>query len=144
MTETEAILAIQCLTRAFRLGAPPTLRWSARDRRGHARLGDRITVGPRCWRGVEDTLLHEVAHIMTFRRGGNAREHSERFYLHLVAIVQEHYGDSRRYGWATEYKRLKARARRDGLLRNDVAADAAGWSASPRRRLRPTASVDVT
>lgn len=123
LTEQEAREALDILQKWFETPRF-NLQWSARTKRGRAyyRRGV-IKVGPQCWRGTTDSLLHEFAHLLAFhyafRRGCplDGRGHGRTFHHALHQVVGAWYGDGSKYGWATEYKNVLAYAKREGLYK---------------------------
>lgn len=127
MTCADAQEAIKLLSAEFRI-IPPYLSWSNRAKRGWAftwgKHGNRIAVGPRCWRGPEATLLHEFAHILAWRRTGShikSPGHNEFFWRMLEKVVLAWYGNFDAYPWDTEYLRGqqfagKAKAKKEGKM----------------------------
>ena len=98
----------------------PFIRWSGRSRNGRYRLGT-ILIGPRAWRGVEDCLLHEIAHhvarVRCLREGwtrSGQGPHGTRFQKALLDVVA---ANGKPYAWATEYRAL----RRYGIQRQEAA-----------------------
>lgn len=122
LTENKAREALTLLARIFKVPVP-SLLWSTRTRRGHTFcISNEIRVGPHC---VTDTLLHEFAHILNFRRlgcrvlrnaGGRRAGHDWRFVDALVDTAAAWYGDPARYGWSREYKSVYAWGRKRGLV----------------------------
>lgn len=114
MTKEQAERAVKLLCERF--GEPaPRVDWSRRIRRGRAwsklwTTRPRIQIGPRCWRGIEPAIVHEVAHIVSPDRG-----HGLRFWQTLEQVAKAWYGDASLYPWRTEYKRGKSYAERRKL-----------------------------
>ncbi len=73
-----------------------------------------IQTGPHSWRGVENTLIHELAHHLTpvVYRQKNWSQHGKEFQLNLLKVANFWFGDWRRYAWHTEYKRLQSYGRK--------------------------------
>ena len=114
MNKEQAARAIKLLCERF--GAPvPRLDWSGRSRNGRA-WKDRIQIGPRCWRGVEAALVHEVAHIVGYAKGKN-HGHGPKFWTALESIAKVWYGDAALYPWRTEYKAGKGYAGRKQFIK---------------------------
>lgn len=76
MTKDDADIALRLL--CSELGVPrPVLSWTLRAKRGRYYRGGaidplrrgRVAVGPRCWRGAEAALIHEIAHHVAAERG---------------------------------------------------------------------------
>ena len=114
MTKEQAQRAIELLCERF--GEPaPMLHWSHRSSNGrawskHWTTRPRIQIGPRCWRGVESAMVHEVAHIISPVPG-----HGLKFWQSLEKVAAAWYGDATRYPWKTEYASGKAYAGRRKL-----------------------------
>jgi len=72
--------------------AVPHLKWQGQQRRGTALImGNEIRCGPNVWRGVENSVLHEFAHILAYRREGSAARS-------LRCLVRERRGVEVRVG----------------------------------------------
>lgn len=115
MTRDQAREVVALIAECFGV-QPPTLRWSLRARNGLFLVQRRqIVVGPRCWRGVEATLLHEMAHHVLhherrgLRRGGGRQcdIHGPAFSDTLHRIAEHWYGTAIRYPWDTEYASVR-------------------------------------
>ncbi len=88
----------------------PRLSWSNRAKNGLAYgMGqNRISCGPKCWRGVEDALLHEFTHILAWRKSGLSISqvgHTEFFWIMLEKVCMAWYNNPNKYNWDNEYKR---------------------------------------
>lgn len=103
MNKLEALEAIKLLSQEFKI-IEPNLVWSLRAINGLA-YGSKysIVIGPKCWRGVEPALLHEFAHIVTYRKN-HVMGHRELFWQILTSVCQAWYGSNEKYPWDTEYK----------------------------------------
>jgi hypothetical protein len=124
MTKAEANEALYILAKWFEINRP-FLVWSIRTTRGRASWSRRcVKVGPKCWRGTTDSLLHEFAHLFamesSLKRYGTIEPgcgHGPAFWhaMHMVAAAW--CGDPSKYGWATEYRSGFAYARREGIYK---------------------------
>jgi len=68
-----------------------------------------VHVGMRAWRGVEASLIHEVAHLVAYPRERN-RHHDAAFMLALTEVAEAWYGDASRYPWQSEYASVRRHA----------------------------------
>lgn len=107
MTREEATEAITLLAKEFRIQRP-RLFWTRKASRGRARYRKYvITSGPNCWRGTEQSLIHEFAHMLTYKRyGAHVAQHGEEFRYCLWHVVIAWFGNPSRYAWDNEYKRV--------------------------------------
>lgn len=97
----------------------PKLCYSAITRRGrYYYRGERILIGPRCWRGIEQSLVHEFAHHLATKRHGDCG-HNARFIAALFDTAAAHFVDPTKYLWRTEYKSIQRWARDMGLVTAD-------------------------
>ena len=110
MNEEEARETVKFLAGVFNIPTP-SLRWSYRIKNGVAPKCTSIVIGPKCWRGVEDTLLHEFAHVLDKALTGHVH-HSRSFWHILEAVVLAWYRNVKDYDWSTEYKRGRRHGRR--------------------------------
>ena len=97
----------------------PRLIWSERVRNGRASWKDNaIQCGHLAWRGPVNSMLHEFAHILHFRRHGKPgnRHHGAQFVQALWDTAQAWLGDATKYDWSTEYVSVKAAGKRRGSL----------------------------
>ncbi len=113
-TRKYALEALARLSAHFDI-TPPALRWSERSRKGHAYwVRNVVSLGWLAWRGLENSLLHEFAHILWFHRYGWMRQapvrllwpktHGDEFKKTLLDVVVFWYdGDASQYAWDTEY-----------------------------------------
>jgi len=122
MTKEDAQAMLDLLCGAFNIPQirQPLLRWHRGVVRGTYRasftwrkglLTKRITLGPRCWRGVENSMLHEFAHFLEYyRHPVSGKSHHGPAFIEELRNVTEawHNGDSSRYDWSTEYRRVAA------------------------------------
>lgn len=111
MTHAEAREALDILSKWFEVPRVD-LVWSTRTTRGRAAyFGNTVKIGPRCWRGTTDSLLHEFSHLLAVRfarkRGLDGRGHGEEFRHRLHEVAAAWYGDPSRYGWRTEYANVR-------------------------------------
>src|SRR5207244_1356778 len=80
---------------------------------------NKIAVGPKCWRGATNSLLHEFAHILDISRQRKAIEsagyqmphmvvgHGKSFVKALFDTVGYYFkSDQTRYGWLSEYRSI--------------------------------------
>lgn len=103
LTQAEAREALDILAKWFETKTV-NLRWMDRTRRGHAYYKQGlVSIGPNCWRGTTDSLLHEFSHILCWRLGQQRR------------MRQHNTANPRQYGWHTEYANIRAYAKREGI-----------------------------
>lgn len=86
----------------------PRLYWTRAAKNGKYRTRDEtVSVSPHCWRGTQSTLLHELAHHVSWVEAKLLSRpfpnHSPIFWRWLWRIAEVYYGDPRRYHWETEY-----------------------------------------
>jgi hypothetical protein len=78
-----------------------------------------IRLSERDWHGLEEAMLHEMAHVVVFASGRQCRRgepaHGPEFYAALRRVIATWYGDERHYGWHNEYRCVWEQAYRDGL-----------------------------
>lgn len=112
MTRDDAETVVRLLCSEF--GVPrPLLTWTLAARRGRYYRGGakdplrkgRIAIGPRCWRGVEPTLMHELAHHFAFERGRQLRLDSP------PRVAQRERLGLSRHRYASLYQHLNLRPR---------------------------------
>jgi predicted SprT family Zn-dependent metalloprotease len=85
----------------------PSIKINTRiDARGkYRRLTQTIQMGKQ---SDEQTLLHEMAHHITFERfGRQGRPHGRKFKGILWAVVNKHYPNPADYSWDNEYSSVK-------------------------------------
>src|SRR5258708_5287487 len=114
LTEQQVELILAELAHYF--GIPkPKLSWSNRATVGRAwMLHNKIALGPKCWRGATNSLLHEFAHILQGRRLFAGKQmhngsigHGQDFITALFDTVEYYFkGDQTRYGWLSEYRSI--------------------------------------
>ncbi len=128
MEEREVREALHRLSATFGI-TPPALEWSSHPKNGvYYYLRHEIAIGPRVWRGVLPTFLHEFAHALAWQRVGFASKgHGTHFLLALHDTVTAWYGDPAQYDWASEYDSI-ARAWRTGGVSGLARAYAAARS----------------
>jgi hypothetical protein len=103
MTRRESERLILILSEHFKI-KPPSLLWRAGTKRGKANKRNwRISSGPDVWRGQENSLLHEFAHILHYHRGFLGGPHGDVFQYILWEVVCAWHGDPSLYGWQKEY-----------------------------------------
>lgn len=96
------------------LGCPrPKLIWSPRTTRGRG-YHRWIKIGPRCWRGTINSLIHEFAHHLHYHRNFQLRHrdrdeksHGHAFYVALWDVVNAAQNLGYEYNWLTEYKSIR-------------------------------------
>ncbi len=106
---------------ALNFGIPkPRLSWTNQAKNGRAwNIHNRIALGPRCWRGTTNSLLHEFAHILSWQRQRQALRaagfatpnvvfgHGRHFIDTLIDVVEFWFqGDLSKYGWFSEYRSI--------------------------------------
>lgn len=112
--EAEEMLAI--LSAYFDI-PKPTLVWRERVRNGRASWkNNAIMCGHLAWRGPVNSMLHEFAHILHFRRikGIPKKHHGAEFVQALWDTAQAWLGDATKYDWSTEYVSVKSAGRKKG------------------------------
>lgn len=115
MNYFQARETVELLSSVFNITAPE-LRWSERDARGHANyVFNTITIGPKIseWKSMEDTVLHEFTHILTYHRTPKILksrikfrvwQHGKMFQENLIEVILSWYGDISRYDFkGSEY-----------------------------------------
>lgn len=99
------------MAKKFRIPAP-SLNWSNRETRGSADYYDySIKVGPKCWKGIITTLVHEFAHFLSYQRLNcicSPRPHNRQFVDALWDVAAAWYGDPAHYDWEREYPSVRA------------------------------------
>lgn len=114
LAKRQAEEILEKLTERFQIIAP-TLRWNRGTKNGRCSKKDwSVTVGPNCWRGWRDCLLHEFAHLVAFDQVGE-HHHDRRFLPILVNVVTNYGGNVKNYAWHTEYRALWSLARKAGF-----------------------------
>ena len=115
MEKTQIQEMVALLAAEFKIGEPKLV--FTRSRIGsYAPWSNRIKIGLKSWRGIENLILHEFAHALTdFRYGrirrtpyGKAIWHGPEFAKCLIEIINAWYGDQAKYDWDTEYRSLRA------------------------------------
>jgi predicted SprT family Zn-dependent metalloprotease len=116
MTKPDVLEAVLLLASEFNIPTP-SLKWNERTRNGVANpRKNSISLGHLAWRGVQDCMLHEFAHILAFQRHGKVKNHGKEFKTCLEEVIIAWLGDVRKYGWKTEYKYVVEHGRRRGAL----------------------------
>ena len=118
MTPHEATEIVELLAREFRIRRPKVT--FGRTRRAWA--------SKREWRihlskdPSEFTVLHEFAHILSFKVYGKCVDHDERFCHQLWKVICVWYRNPMHYDWHREYERVKKYGldRIDRAIRNVV------------------------
>ena len=135
MTENEAQAIADTLCKAFGI-RKAKVRLSNRATRGYYDpRAKEIVVGNRCWRGVMNGLLHELAHHVhdcqedrAYDRSANGRRqiHNPRFckILNDVVVQAKADGIAEEYSWETEYRSVRK------------IAIARGWASAPTASVR--------
>ena len=122
-----------------RFGPSPTIKYL--DRRNgrahwpsHAHPDGLIELPVKPWRGTAESLLHEYAHIILFKKGDHG--HGREFFdaLRKVVAVAGEPGTPYPYRWETEYKTVYNYAKGAGLTakphHKDAFRKAAGRTAT--------------
>lgn len=136
MTENEAQAIADTLCKAFGI-RKAKVKFSNRATRG-LYYPDRkvIAIGNRCWRGVMNGLLHEMAHHVhdcqdggSYDRSGTRRRrqiHNPRFCKILNDVITQAKADgiAEEYSWETEYRSVRK------------FAIARGWASAPTASVR--------
>jgi hypothetical protein len=63
-----------------------------------------ITIGPHCGPDVENGLLHEFAHHLSWLRHGRRVHHQAPYWPALEEVTRVYYGHPPHYPWELEYK----------------------------------------
>ena len=91
----------------------PKIKLNPRGRRGKYYSRQRmIDIHLNCWRGIEQCVLHELAHHLEYtRNGGRSAEpntaHGATFVACLVQVTNIWYGHHSEYDWSTEYSTVQ-------------------------------------
>jgi hypothetical protein len=115
MIETQIKEMISLLATEFKI-SEPFLVFTRSTTGSYLPRSNRIKVGMRSWREIENLILHEFAHALTDFRYGRIRRtpygktiwHGPEFTRCLIEIINAWYGDQAKYSWNTEYKSLQA------------------------------------
>lgn len=113
LTKQEAEDMLDILSSYFAIPRPKLI-WRENVRNGRASWKDNaIMCGHLAWRGPVNSMLHEFAHILHFRRhGAPKKHHGAQFVQALWDTAQAWLGDATRYDWSTEYVSVKAAGKR--------------------------------
>lgn len=94
--------ALNRLCKHFKI-KEPVLKWT-RTSTGICDVYTSVLyIGPYCWRGVIDSLLHEFAHFYNFDLY-RLHTHNPTYWECLDKVVTYWYRNPRNYNWRTEYK----------------------------------------
>lgn len=107
--EASARLYLDALTRRFQT-SPVQLDWS-RTKRGHYTYnwarGGVIKLGPNCWTGLKQALVHEFAHHLHWEKRHEIN-HGRAFKRALMQVAKFAYASPGDYCWEHEYKTVAA------------------------------------
>ncbi len=110
----------ELLASEFKVPVCP-IKWTG-TRRGrfvfHQWLGwHELRLGRRCWRGLDNSLVHEFAHYLCFINGERAKRmsHKEDFYRRLKQVVQVYFADIKKYAWNTEYSSIQNKYKKESI-----------------------------
>lgn len=112
-TKETAVAMMDLLGDAFKVGlrARPKLRWSDRASAGvyypSWKGYPTVVLGPRVWRGLEFTMVHEYAHFIAYTLY-DCKGHGPGFIRALREVAIAWYGNEIDYDWKREYKRVAA------------------------------------
>ena len=83
----------------------PIVRISTRTQKGRYRGSTRtIIIGEHCWRGIDKSFYHEIAHHITRERFGMVKSHGRQFKRILWQVVNKYCPN---YTWDNEYTSVK-------------------------------------
>lgn len=110
------IKALASLSKHFNLKNIKII-WTLDTRRGEANvLLKYIYIGPKCWRKLPDSFLHEFAHLYNYKLYNGTR-HDITYWTSLEEVVRFYYKDPTKYKWRTEYKSGIAYAKKHNLIK---------------------------
>src|SRR3970040_961429 len=93
----------------------PKWEWCERRVSQYRIREETIRLSRRDWHGIEDALLHEFAHHVTWVRNRTCY-HDLWFCQALAEAVELWYSNVKRYGWNKEYATVQAYAVRKGYI----------------------------
>lgn len=93
----------------------PSINWAPVERATTTIATNTINVGSNAWMGVENTIIHEYAHVLSWCYL-NHYKHGPIFWRSLLDITSFLYGDPKLYSWSCEYKAGQNFAKNHGLL----------------------------
>lgn len=60
------------------------------------------------YHNLDEKLVHEFAHYLTYIKHGHGNGHNRTFFLNLVKVIRDWYGreNLEKYNWKHEYRRI--------------------------------------
>ncbi len=98
-THRDVCNAVEALSQHFRVWPAPSVVLTRATRSFATRRQLRICRCP----SMENDVLHEFAHVLTYVRAPLARAHGPEFCTHLAEAARVWYGDATKYPWRKEY-----------------------------------------